>query len=424
MLLTKLKTTTVGFLLLALTTTGASLLGLPMLAAEAPQLTQAGNRPTDGPAAVRPIVVKEDRQLTRVAWTADGSMMATVGARWELVEGSGGKGLQGHCSIKLWDAKTGELKRFLGEEKKTYVRALAFSPDGKTAAYIANTYSDEGSTNAEVRIVDVDTWAVKRTVEVDGHPIDLAFSPDGKRLAFGGGRAPGDQGFFVKLFDVHAEKLIGGTKFDDKFRVKPKIVPKPEDRAAPPPHNAAICLACSPDSKVLAAGDLHGKIRLFDARTGEAKQVLEHGECQITSVAFVDDGHLASAGAVAPDGDHLAGAGAAKLWDVRTGKMLRTLPAKGASWIVAASPRGGCMAIGSFRKENDKPIVEVSLRDAKTGELLQAVPELSDGLFSMAFSPDGRSLAIAGGSYADLQTNEGKTTGALTIVRVNASQPR
>jgi hypothetical protein len=82
------------------------------------------------------------------------------------------------------------------------------------------------------------------------------------------------------------------------------------------------------------------------------------------------------------------------------------------------------MSIGSFRKENDKPIVEVSLRDAKTGEMLQAVPELSDGLFSMAFSPDGRSLAIAGGSYADLQTNEGKTTGALTIVRVNASHSR
>jgi WD40 repeat protein len=181
-----------------------------------------------------------------------------------------------------------------------------------------------------VRIVDVDTWAVKRTVEVDGHPIDLAFSPDGKRLAFGGGRAPSDQGFFVKLWDVHAEKLIGGTKFDDKFRDKPKIVPNPQERSAPP-HNAAICLAYSPDGKCVAAGDLHGKIRLFDGRTGESRQVLDHGACQITSVAFVDDGRLASAGAVAPDGDHLAGAGTAKLWNVRTGKMLRTLPAKGAA---------------------------------------------------------------------------------------------
>src|SRR5262249_57145851 len=99
--------------------------------------TQNGNQPIES----KPVAVPQDAQVRSLAWSSNGKMVATVGIVYEIVEFTDGDGkLTGsggvipHSTIKFWDATTGELKRSLGEEKDTYIAAIAFSADGKTAA--------------------------------------------------------------------------------------------------------------------------------------------------------------------------------------------------------------------------------------------------------------------------------------------------
>src|SRR5207244_3088822 len=148
-------------------------------------------------------------------------------------------------------------------------------PDKKTAALVvfklpARMYSRSVQKGGEpppdigkeeVRIVDAQTWALKRTVEVNrGNLQSLAFTPDGKTLAFGGNSHLVVGGSYVKLWDVQNEKMKGGTKFaaDTVMAVRDGDVGR---------------LAFSPDGKLLAAADRHGQLRLFDGETGDLKQV-------------------------------------------------------------------------------------------------------------------------------------------------------
>jgi RNA polymerase sigma factor (sigma-70 family) len=114
MFLTNLKIATAVLVLVAVVATGASIARLPVLAAEPPQppkAEQPAASAADKPkAGVKPVVVKEENQLISVAWSADGKTVATVGIRSELVElADGEKALMAHSTIKIRDAKTGEL---------------------------------------------------------------------------------------------------------------------------------------------------------------------------------------------------------------------------------------------------------------------------------------------------------------------------
>src|SRR5262249_28683821 len=119
----------------------------------------------------KPVIVQEDAQVRTVAWSSNGKILATIGIVYESVEfrDGGGQltdsgGVIPHSTIKLWDATTGKLKRSLGEEKDTYIAAIAFSPDGKTAAIstskhvLTNEPKNPIKFEAEVRVMDAETW--------------------------------------------------------------------------------------------------------------------------------------------------------------------------------------------------------------------------------------------------------------------------
>jgi WD40 repeat protein len=84
---------------------------------------------------------------------------------------------------------------------------------------------------------------------------------------------------------------------------------------------------------------------------------------------------------------------------------------------VAFSPDGKLFATGGIVREDDKVTGgEVILWDAQTGELKHTLPGLTVPVSTLSFSPDGKTLAIAGGSGGEGNLKDGgKTTGEIKL---------
>jgi RNA polymerase sigma factor (sigma-70 family) len=205
----------------------------------------------------------------------------------------------GRDVIKLWDAKTRELKKTLGPDLQLV--CVALSPDGQWVA---------GGNPARkvVNLWSAATGKLERTFKPEGvQPWSVAFSPDGKSLVVGGqDRGAGE----VSVWEVgtgkrkHAwetGKYVNAVAFSAEGRLVAAAtggetvhvwdVAKGEEVAALKDGSGwHRSVAFSPEGKVVAAGGRDGKVRLWDARTGELKATLRGHGAEVFSVAFSPDG--------------------------------------------------------------------------------------------------------------------------------------
>ena len=144
-------------------------------------------------------------------------------------------------------------------------------------------------------------------------------------------------------------------------------------------HTAGVYgVVFSPTADLLATGGLDNTVRIWDGRTGAELRVLRGHTGGVWTVAFSPDGKWLASG---------SSDGTVRLWNPTNGKLIRTLEGRGgAVRVLGFSPDGKVLATGS----DDRA---VRLWDPQRGTLVRTLTGHSDWVRALCFSPDGKVLA-------------------------------
>jgi WD40 repeat protein len=222
------------------------------------------------------------------------------------------------------------------------VNCIVFSPDGETIASAGN--------DRIIRLWNAHTGELLKTLTGHIENVNtIAFSPDGNTIASGSGRLV----------------YLGGG----------------EDQGT--------CVG--------------QEIRLWNPNTGEPIKTLIGHTSVVNSVAFSPNGNTIASGSghwMGYEGTYSAGE-EIRLWNVDTGELLKTLTGhKNVVSSVAFSPDGNLIVSGDWwyhwvngHLSSGAVGGEIRVWDAHTGELLKTLTGHTGEVSSVAFSPDGKTLA-------------------------------
>jgi WD40 repeat protein/serine/threonine protein kinase len=277
---------------------------------------------------LREHVVATDPQFRTfdLAFTPDSQVLAT----------SSGGG-----PIRLWDLRSFSCARSLTESREYHWPHLAISPDGQTLA--------AGYLQGIVKLWDMTGTRPDRTLSVGPGHASAAFMPDGKSLAAVSGND-------ITFWDLQSGTCSVRQKMSSSLVSITAACPDTlvavggcllsswdlhEGRWFTYATNEAgsfRCAAISRDGKVVACGDSHGIIKLYDRGATLPRASLAAHRTAVNALAFSPDGRtLASTSAD----------GTVQLWHVATAQKLYALSELPGKDIgkVAFSPDGRILAL-------------------------------------------------------------------------------
>jgi WD40 repeat protein len=354
-----------------------------------------------------------------LAFSADGRDLATGGR-----EGT----------ISVWDIPRAARVAVL-RGHTNWIWSLAFSSDARTLA--------SGARDKTIRLWDLDRargpdllpaksnqWQALRPHGIWRTP--LAFSPAGS-MALLAASAPSSG---VRLFDVRTKQetriLQGPTSGVNALAFSPEgkwlaaasggpaepgelfLWEFADGRAAPALEQSAgvfSCVAFSSDGKTVAAGT--GKtVRLWDVTTRKLQGVLEGHAADVASVAFSPDCTMLAAATLEsrqyPDGVERKTPGEVKLWKLDTGEVHRTIQWSLRHGSVAFSPDGKLLAVAGWDEFRGAGGGMAGVWDVRSGERVAVIEGHNHGVLSVAFSPDGKLLAT-GSQYGAIKLTDTRT---------------
>ena len=140
-------------------------------------------------------------------------------------------------------------------------------------------------------------------------------------------------------------------------------------------------VAFSPCGGRLATGGHDRTVIFWDAQTGKAQHRTDQGDSKVWSLSFSLSGARLASGGLD---------GAIRVWDATTGALLRTIPQayEGYATRVHFSPTNSSRLVSILGN------AMISLFDVDSGDLVHSFA----GSRFAVFSPDGRTIATAGGS--------------------------
>jgi WD40 repeat protein len=221
------------------------------------------------------------------------------------------------------------------------VESVAFSPDEKILA--------SGSWDKTIKLWNVETGEVIRTLQQESPVKTVAISPDGQFLA------SGNEDGKIMIWHLKTGKLKTPLAAHDK---------------------AVWSVAFSPDGKQIASGSYDRTIKLWNTQTAELLHTLSGHHNAVWSVAFSPDGKQIASGSY----DRTI-----KLWNTQTGQLIRTFVGHNkAVWSVAFNPQGHTLASGSADETikiwqvPSKAVMSTPLSASELAAVLTKQPESTD----------------------------------------------
>ncbi|MGW4643360.1 caspase, EACC1-associated type [Sphaerisporangium sp. NPDC004334] len=308
--------------------------------------------------------------------------------------------------VLLWDLpRRRQMKTIAGDDVGRSVSSLAFSPDGSLLA--------AGGYDSHVRIWD-HAAGDRPLADLTGHIAQVnsvEFSPDGATLA-----SAGSDGV-VQLWSTRGTFLTGRFSPGITVAFSPArnllavaemsdvvLYSMPARRrvaAFPGLGHTPMAVAFSPDGGLLAVAsgdrtDRYGTVRLWDVpRQKLLRTITTHHHGVMNAIAFSPDGRTLATSAIYDP--------TVRLWNPADGSLRATLEGNGGDpaftrataltqgvQSLAYSPDGRTLAAGSFEGI-------VRLWDTRRNSLVDDRLSQPGSVPAIAFSPDGRTLATGGG---------------------------